>query len=515
MAIKKHPAPATRRRRPVRLSALDMLNLAVETRDAPMSIGAVLILDGRTLRGADGRLALTAIRAAIDRRLAGAPPLRGIIRRAGPLAGRPVWVDDPSFRIDRHVLPAEVPPPGDEAALLRLAAGLMSGVLDRSYPLWRMWLVTGLASGRVAVVVKLHHVLADGLAAIHLIMSILDTPVTDGPATARPWTPSPPPRWRELVADTARARLAAVRRLRPRSSLRRLVTTLQGHRRILATVRRAAPTSLNAPVGPRRRLAVLRIDLARAKRVSRQHGGKVNDVVLSLAAAGLRSLLHSRAEPVDELWLHASVAMSLRVPGQDAEGGGNRTGGYVVRLPCGEPDPGLRLSMIAAESTRAKRGQLPTAGNALLVWLARLGLARFFSRRQHMIHFVESNVAGPATPTRILGAPLLDVVPIGNLAGNIGVSFLALSYAGRLVITVHGDADRFPDLPVLLAGMRREWAVLRAAIREPVGQVPQDERQPRSVVAGVSHDQDVRVPRVHTRRTQVRDQVRPTRNAAW
>jgi WS/DGAT/MGAT family acyltransferase len=455
------------RTRRARLSALDMINLAVETRATPMTIGAVLILEGRALHGADGQPAFAAIRQAIERRLVVAPPLRRVIRPAGPLAGRPVWVDDPTFRIDRHVQWAEVPPPGDEPALLRLTARLMSGVLSRSYPLWRIWFVTGLSEDRVAVVVKLHHVLADGLAAIQLIISILDTSLADGPDGAGPWIPSPPPTWGELVTDNARAKLAATRRLAPRSSSRRLVAALHSHRRMLATLRHAARTSLNAPIGPRRRLAVLRIDLAAARQVAHRHGGKVNDVVLSLATAGVRSLLHTRGEPVDELWLHATVAMSLRTPGQAAECG-NRTGGITVRLPVGEPDADVRLSLVAAESARAKHSQPPTAGNALLVWLARLRLARFFSRRQNMIHFMESNVAGPSAPIRVLDVRVLDVVPIGNLAGNLGVSFLAMSYAGRLVITVQADADRFPDLPVLLAGMRRAWTVLSAG-RPPAG----------------------------------------------
>ncbi|BCB91846.1 wax ester/triacylglycerol synthase domain-containing protein [Phytohabitans suffuscus] len=513
-----------RRGRPDRLSALDMINLAVETPAAPTTIGALLILDGQALRGADGALAIAAIRRDIARGLATAPPLRRVLRPAGPLAGRPVWVDDPAFDVERHVSVAEVPHPGDEAALLRLASRLTSGVLDRSYPLWRLWFVTGLAGGEVAVVVKLHHVLADGLGAVRLILSAIDASSVDGHDPPRP---SPSWSWRDLVLDNARERLAGLRRPPHWSTWR----ALAAQRRTLSTLRHAARTSLNAPVGPRRRLAVLRIDLAAAKRVAHRHDGKVNDVVLSLATAGVRSLLAARGEPVEGLRLHCTVAMSqparggaaMSQPARDgtapdgaawnrtapdgaerggaapggaapdgaawegaawegaapdgagqgaaapdgagqgaAARGGNHTGGVVVRLPAGEPDPGVRLRLVAAESARAKREQPPTAGNALLVWLARLGVAGWFSRHQHLIHFVESNLPGPPAPVRVLGAPLLDVVPIGNLAGNLGVSFLALSYAGRLVVTVHADADRFPDLPVLLAGMRREWAALSA-----------------------------------------------------
>jgi WS/DGAT/MGAT family acyltransferase len=452
-----------RHTRPQRLNALDMINLAVETPAAPMTIGAVLVLDRPAAHGGAGGPSVATIRQAVERALVAAPPLRRVIRSAGPLAGRPVWVDDCAFDVDRHVLTARVPWPGDQAQLLRLAAQLMSGPLDRAHPLWRMWLLTGLAGGHVAILVKLHHVLADGLAAIQLVLSTLEgaLPETDGPVPR--WAPVPAPNWSTLVADNLGARLAAVRQLPRRVGPRRFAGMVRGHWRMIATLRHAARTSLNAPIGPRRRLAVMRVDLAEAKQLAHRHGGKVNDVVLSLATAGVRALLHTRGESLDGLWLHATVAMSLRTSAEALDGGGNRTGGFVVRLPAGEPDPAARLGSIAVESARAKRDQPPTAGNVLLIWLARMGVANYFSRHQRMIHFVESNVPGPPVPVRVLGAPVLDVLPIGNLAGNLGVSFLAVSYAGTLAITVHVDADRFPDLPVLLAGMRREWAMLRAA----------------------------------------------------
>jgi WS/DGAT/MGAT family acyltransferase len=441
------------RARPLRLSAVDMINLVVESRETPMAVGAVLVVDGRAWGDADARL--PAIRAAIDRRLVDLAPLRRIVHRSGPLAGRPVWVDDPDLRVDRHVLPAAVPPPGDEQELLRLVADLMAPVLDRAHPLWRLWVVTGLTRDRVALVVKLHHVIADGPAAIG--PTLLDAPV-EARAPGRAWRPAPVPAWPELTADNARATLVAARLLAGRLSARKLTTAVRGHLRVLDEGRGAPRTSLNAPVGPRRRLAVLRLDLTTARLVTHRYGGTVNDLVLSLATAGLRALLQSRGEPVDGLRLRCTVAVSLRPPGSAAAG--NRTGGFVVRLPCGEPAPGRRLAMVAAETARAKRDQPATAGNALLVWLARLGLARWFARRQRLTNVLESNVVGPTAPIRVLGTPVLDLVPIGNLAGNLGVSFLALSYAGRLVITVQADADRFGDLPVLMAAMRRDWAAL-------------------------------------------------------
>jgi diacylglycerol O-acyltransferase / wax synthase len=437
-----------------RLSPADLLNLAVEAPDTPMHVGAVAVLDGRSLRGPDGRLRLGEIRAELRRRIAVVPQLRRVLYVPGPLAGRPLWTDDPAFRVERHVTEVELAPPGDEAALLRLAEELLRPLLDRTRPLWRMWFVTGLPDGRVGVVVALHHAVADGLAAVGLLSSLLAEP-----ADGRPAEPVPLPGWSELVRDNVRQRLRAP--VRPRDP-RRFAGQLLAGLRVVARSWRAPRTSLNPPVGPHRRLAVLRLDLAEVKAVAHRAGGKANDVVLDLVAGGVRALLRSRGEPVDGVSLHTTVAVSLRTPGQPVEAG-NRAGGYLVRLPMGPPDPAARLRLVCAETARAKRSQLATAATAVLVWVARTGLLRYFTRRQHLANLIESNVAGPPEPIRVLGAPLLDLVPVGVLAGNLSLSFLALSYAGRLTVTVRADADRYPDLPVVLAAMERDWRALAAA----------------------------------------------------
>jgi diacylglycerol O-acyltransferase / wax synthase len=440
-----------------RLSPDDLLNLAVEAPDTPMHVGAVVVLDGHSLLRADGRLRLAWIRAEIERRVAGVPELRRVLYRPGPLAGRPLWTDDPAFRVERHVTGVELPPPGDEEALLRLAEELLLPMLDRARPLWRMWFVTGLPDGRVALVVALHHAVADGLAAVRLVSTLLAEPAHD------PVPPVPPPGWPELLRDNVRQRLAALARLvrprDPRPFAKQLWAGWRGFRHI----RNAPRTSLNASVGPRRRLAVLRLDLAEVKMVAHRYGGKANDVLLDLAAGGARALLRSRGEPVDGRYLHATVAASLRPPGRPAVDAGNRTGVYAVRLPIGAPDPTARLGLVRAETARAKHSQLATAGNAFMVWLARSGLARYVARRQHMVNLFESNLAGPPERIEMLGAPVLDLVPVGVLAGNVALSFVALSYAGRLTVTVCADADRYPDLPVLLAAMERDWHRLLAA----------------------------------------------------
>ena len=437
------------RPRYVRLSAADLLNLAVESGDSPANEGAIVVLDGRRLSGG-GEL----FRGGLEARLSRLPQLRRRIHWPGFLAGPPLWIDDPSFRIERHVGQAEVPAPGDQAALLKLATGLMTPLLDRREPLWRLWIVTGMPDGRLAVIVKLHHVTADGLAALQLLASLVnDDASIPEQATA-------PPPWRELVYDNLRTRLCELRRVRPW----RLVKAFRGTRKVLSESWNAPRTSLNAQVGPNRSLAVLRLDLAEVKQVAHSQGGKVNDVILSVAAAGLRQLLICRGEPVQGVRLHAGVAASLR-SSRDRADGGNRTGAYVVKLPIGEPDPAARLRQIAAANVQAKRHQLNTAGHTMLTLLARLGLVKHFVRHQHLTNVIESNIAGPPDSICLLDAPVLDLVPISNLTGNLAVGFLALSYDGRLNLTVQVDTDLCPDLAMLVKAMHREWGALVALTR--------------------------------------------------
>lgn len=436
-----------------RLTPVDLINLYVESPSAPTRVGAVAILDRHALVGPDGALRIDAIRETLDHRLRRVPRLRQVIHHGGPFTGRPIWADDPAFAIDRHVR-EHVLRPGDE--LNDLAMELVTQPFDRAHPLWRLWFVTGLPSGHVGLVFGMHHVVADGVTTVRLFGALTDA-APDGGAVS---TPQPAPSWGALVRDNISGKLAAVGRLR-RPDLAQW--------RAMGALRDAPRTSLNRPVGARRRLDAVTVDLAAAKRAAHQHGGKVNDVVLALAAGGLRALLASRSEPVDGVRLHVSVAVSLRGP-QARPDVGNRSGGMAERVPL-DGDPHARLRAIAQESAQVKGMQLPTVGNGLLVGLSQLGLLRSFSRHQKMINIVESNVAGPPVGMRLLGAPILDVTPIGTLVGNLSIGFLALSYAGRLKIAVQADADRYPDLPVLMGAMRRDSRMLLADA-PPVGGAP-------------------------------------------
>ena len=426
-------------------SAYDQHCLRVETPARPLQVGILAVLDGRALVDPSGRLRLADIRREIDGRVAGVPELRRIVFRPGPLAGRPLWVDDPAFRIDRHVGEVELSPPGDEAALLALAEQLMARPLDRSRPLWRMWFATGLEDGRVGVLVVLHHALADGLTAMRLVRSLLEPPMAF--AGGRRHASAGRGRGGPTALERARPR----QRQRPRSSRRcgSPVRPRGGSRRRRACGPAAPPPrpAGSADIAQRagraaRRLATVRLDLLTAKRVARAHDCGVNDVVLGLVTGGVRALLAGRGEPIELLRPRAGIAVALFSPGHGTEAG-NDIGTLHVPLPIGEADPrpGCRSSPVSgpgqAEPDGGRRADPPGVVRALRRVPAR---ARPPAARQPR----RDLPARSARPIDVLGAPVLDLLPIAPLAGNLGLSFVALSYAGRLEVAVRVDANQFP-----------------------------------------------------------------------
>src|SRR4051794_28801350 len=155
-----------------RLSLQDAMYLRVEARGAPMHVAGLILLDGGPLLDGNEAIRLDALRAHIESRLS--PRLRQTLLRTGLSEGPQVWIDDPAFDVAAHVRTRSVPEPGNEASLLRVVEELNEPPLPRSRPLWELWMLPGLADGRVAMLIKLHHVVADGLAALALLASWFD-----------------------------------------------------------------------------------------------------------------------------------------------------------------------------------------------------------------------------------------------------------------------------------------------------------------------------------------------------
>lgn len=420
-----------------RISALDEANLRVERRGVPMHVAALALLEAGPLLDAGGRVRLAEVREHVERRTRDVRPLRRLLVRPG--GGRPVWLDDPVFDVSRHVRSRPVPPPGDEESLLRVCAGIAAVPLPRDRPLWELWLLPGLAGGRVGLLIRWHHVLADGLAALTLLAPLFDPEPGGAPrapdAPDRPGTGGPPP-----VSATARAPART-----PARAAARLLGAAAQVRGALAEGR-APALSLNRPVGARRRAVLVRADLAAVRELAHRHGGTVNDVVLTAVAGGARRLLAARGELAGVPELKVSVAASVRAAGDPA--GGNRAGVRVVAVPVDEPDPVAGLRRIAATTSRQRtRPPYRPGGRLAQRWMVRV------MDRQRLVNVLLSNVRGPAAPLLFAGAPVLELFQLGAVQGNLALAVGVVSYAGTLGIDVVADADVVPDLPVFVEGL--------------------------------------------------------------
>jgi WS/DGAT/MGAT family acyltransferase len=340
----------------------------------------------------------------------------------------------------------------------------MAGLMDRSRPLWQLWLLEGYGPGEVGVLLKLHHVLADGTAVLKIITLLFDLQPGGVEDAAQPWSPAPAPGRGVLIRDNiARRREAlgrAARRLaHPVASLESTAASFRGLWEMLTSGFGAPHTSINRPIGSTRDIAVLRLPLRDVKDFAHARGVKVNDVILSLIAGGLRDVLLARGERVDGISLRASMAV-LMPTSESGSVVGNHAGAMIVPIPVGEASSTIRLEAIAAATTRAKRTQRAAISQLFSVLLAVSGLTRFFIRRQHLVNVLETNLAGPPFPLFIAGARLREPYAITPVAGNVTASFAALSYNGGLDLSVHVDADAWPDLDALMDGMSAEWRAL-------------------------------------------------------
>ena len=412
-----------------------------------MHVGAVLVL------GTGPGFSVQEAQRLLGERIHAVPRLRQRLRRAPPGCGRPFWADDPAFDLRHHVRQRPCPPPGDERALLELAAAVTGAPLPRSRPLWSAAFVTGLAGGSTGLVIVMNHVLADGIGGLAVLARLVDgIPGLPPGHPERTRFPVPAPSARTLAADAWAGR--ARRLTHPARSLR---TIQQGLAELGGTrpPRTLPPTSLNRPTGPQRRLDVVAAELAAVRDLGHAHGGTVNDVILAAIAGALRALLASRGEELD--LVTASVPVSARPA---ATGGqlGNQVGVMPVTLPTGG-DLAARVTQIAAitrERKTAARGTSAAVLGLPFRLLAPTGLLRWYINRQRLIHTFATNLRGPAEPLTFAGAQVRALIPIPNTTGNVTVTFGALSYAGTLRITILSDPSRMPDVTVLTAALRQE-----------------------------------------------------------
>jgi WS/DGAT/MGAT family acyltransferase len=467
-----------------RLTAVDASFLHQERQSSHMHVGAVLIFEGPP-PGYEELLEQ------IESRLHLVPRYRQKLAQPPFGSGRQRWVDDPNFNLEYHARITALPQPGSDEQLRNLAGRIFSQRLDRSKPLWETWLVHGLEDNRFALISKTHHSLIDGIAGMDLASVLFDVTPVPNRLDPEPWTPHPEPSTAELVAegvkDIVRGPFAVAGKAlgalqRPGQAAGTLRESAEGLGEVLwAGLNRAPTTPLNVPIGPHRRLASARADLADLKRVKDTFGGTVNDVVLAVVAGGLRNWLRSRGVRTEGLELRALVPMSIRT---DVEKGelGNRIAAMRGPLPVYVDDPVERLRIVSEAMSGVKdskqalgaeviAGLEDFAPPTLLAQASRLN----FSTR--LFNLIVTNVPGPQFPLYLLGRELQELVPVAFLPEDHALAIAIISYNGAVDFGLLADYDAMPDIHFVRDAIADSLAELVEAARASEPDTPRPKRR--------------------------------------
>ena len=459
-----------------RLTGLDAGFLYMETPTQHLHTMKVAVVDPT---GADGGYSFERVREVLSAHLDRLPAFR---RRLVPVplgVGHPVWIEDPDFDIGNHLHRVRVEPPGGQPELDRVVSEVAGRPLDRSRPLWELWVVEDLESGHVGFVSKIHHCVADGVKAAEMLMEVLTPDPTAGVPDAQP-APRPvesPPSRRELITAALRDGL------RDLATLPGLVVrTLRGFARVARRRRSGqdvppAPfatvsTAFNRSLVAERVFVSTSLSLPDVKAVRAAFGTTVNDVVLAVCAGALRRWL-DRHGGAPARPLIAGVPVSTR--DEFKVGRANSVSNLFTALPVHLADPAERLAetsrMMAAakEQHRALGPEIledwsqltpPAPFQALTRVYSRLHLA---DRHRPPINLIVSNVPGPTSPLFVVGARLVGIWSMGPILENIGLNITVWSYLDQLNFGLVACPDAVPDLRELAAQLPDALEELRKA----------------------------------------------------
>jgi len=424
-------------------------------RNVSLAIGGIAVIDGPAPNYGQ-------FKGILAERIRAIPRCTQMLRTQPFDVGAPKWVNDPGFDLSRHVRRIAVPRPGDDAELFGVVADVLERRLSRDRPLWECWVIEGLKGNRWAILLKIHHCMADGISATRILTRLCDQ--IDGDAFAPP-----------VVAkrNAAHPRLQPVPNPTPRSNpldnLWRTATgitdaatrTVSGAAEIAAgLLRPTAGSSLVGPVTAMRRYRAVRVPLAEIEQVCRKFDVTINDVALAAITEGFRSVLLHRGEEARPDSLRTLVPVSVRSP--DAlDKPGNRLSVMLPYLPVELGDPIQQLRAVHSRLSRAKRGGQRQAGNIAVsatnyipfmwsAWLIRL-LTRL---PQRGIVTLATNVPGPRRQLQMMGSKVARLLPIPPIALRLRTGVAVLSYADDLVFGITADYDAGADIDELADGIK-------------------------------------------------------------
>ncbi|HEX5265722.1 MAG TPA: wax ester/triacylglycerol synthase family O-acyltransferase [Acidimicrobiales bacterium] len=437
----------------------DAFFLNAEAPGAPQHVGGVAIVDSS---GNDGSVT----RAELAARIAGAidagtvPRLRQRLAHPWGSFARPAWVDVPDLDVDRHVLERTVAEPGGQRQLEEALEAILADPLDRADPLWQLWLLDGLSDRRQAIVLKVHHALADGIGVLALVDGLLDgTPAHPDAGTGTP--SSSQPSGRRIFVSTLAHQLAAPGRdllagarsvtADPVSAVRSVLRTVGGVWE-LARAGRAAPTPINRAIGSRRRIVLTDVPVAVMRAARRHHGATDNDVILAAVVGAIHDWLTTEGlEP--PATLRTVVPVSTR--SRRSRDPGNWTATLTVDLPAEAMPPSQRLRKVVEATTAAKRSNQRLGSqfvmHALGSWAPpRLhGLFARFSYQGAWFNLIVSNVPGVRRPRSLCGAPVVAAYPVIPLVPEVGLTVASMRWDDRITFGFVADPGTVGDLDKL------------------------------------------------------------------
>jgi diacylglycerol O-acyltransferase / wax synthase len=480
------------------LTSLDAQFLAIESSRTYGHVGGLAVYDPSTAPG--GEVTVQDVCRMVGERIHLLPPFTWRLAPVPFGLDLPYWIEDPDFDLDFHIRESAVPPPGDDRRLAETVARIYARPLDRSRPLWELYLIHGLAEGHIAMLTKIHHATVDGVSGAEILSVLLDL---------SPEGREIPPPGDERRGDRVPGDVEMLGRGllgMPRQPLRALrsiptavpnLTDLPGAnafpgvptlsrgisrvRRLVAdedpgvlevTTARPPRTSFNGPIGPHRRYSFGSVSLDTVKAVKNETGVTVNDVVVALCTTAVRNWLLERDElPEDPLV--AMVPVSVRTP-EEMGTFGNRVSAMIVPIPTDEPDPRRRLVRThellrgAKEHHKALPADLLTDATTFIppavLALAARTTVEILGRTRPPLNLVISNVPGPREPLYCTGARLQANFPVSAVLDGVGLNITAMSYRDHIDFGIIADRDQVDDVWSLMDGTARALDELESAV---------------------------------------------------
>ncbi len=458
-----------------RLSGLDASFLYLETPAQLMHVCGIVVVDPATMPSG---YSFGFMRDALARRVSAIPSFRRTLRHVPLHLDHPVWVEAEDFDIDRHLHRIALPAPGGDEELAEICGHLAGIPLDRSRPLWEMWVIEGLAGGKVAVFSKMHHAAVDGVSGANMI-SHLCSLEPDAPMV-EPADQASAGRDVGEVELVARAVLSGITRplglvklVAPSTSL--IAKTIGRAREgtAMAAPFTAPRTSFNGTITGHRSVAFADLSLDAVKDVKNATGTTVNDVVLAVSGGALRRYLEARGE-LPQTSLVATVPVSVHGTSKRS-GGSNKVSALFCRLGTDTEDPLERLRAMASANRHAKEHHNAIDADTLQEW-AEFAAPRTFglavrlysswrlSERHPVVHnLVISNVPGPPVPLYFMGARVEALYPLGPVFHGAGLNITVMSNNGRVHVGVIACRELLPRVAELAALFPEELETLHKA----------------------------------------------------